>query len=238
MALCQRLMASASPEMQGCIQSCEGKEASAFLDPPEGAQPIPDECARVAIRLRLYAASPVEGASPTCQNTIQGGRCCSCDCLDDHGHHALTCRLGGGVQTRHNRIRDELRDWLKAQGVGASTEQAVPAWDTPRERAVLDVAYMDSVRGARFSDVAVLAAHSHRGVPAQTRLERHERKKHVRYPGPHLVPFVVDVRGRWGKEAQAWARAMILRLPAEDRALAMQDLRWRISRALQIAVAE
>ena len=114
----------------------------------------------------------------------------------------------------------------------------MPDWDTPRERAVLDVAYMDSVRGPWFLDVAVLAAHSHRGVPAQTRLERHERKKHVRYPGPHLIPFVVDVRGRWGKEAQAWARAMILRLPSEDRALAMQELRWRISRALQIAVAE
>ena len=139
---------------------------------------------------------------------------------------------------RHNRIRDVLAEWLKSQGIGANTEQEVPEWDTPREQARLDVAYFDSRHGERFIDVAVLAAHTHKGLAAQIRLERHERKKHTRYPGPRLIPFVLDIRGLWGKEACAWARAMVRRLPKADRAAALQDLRWRVSQALQLAVAE
>ena len=232
------LLSTAAPETRGCIQSCEGREASAFMDPPENEQPIPDDCARVALRLRLNAAYPVEGASAVCQNKVQGGRCCGRACPGDHGHHALTCRIGGAVLTRHNRIRDVLAEWLKSQGIGANTEQSVPEWDTPREQARLDVAYFDSRHGERFIDVAVLAAHTHKGLAAQIRLERHERKKHTRYPGPRLIPFVLDVRGLWGKEACAWARAMVRRLPKADRAAALQDLRWRVSQALQLAVAE
>ena len=47
---------------------------------------------------------------------------------------------------------------------------------------------MDPEHGERFIDVAVLAAGTHLGVAAQARLERHERKKHTRYPGPRLIP--------------------------------------------------
>ena len=139
---------------------------------------------------------------------------------------------------RHNRIRDVLAEWLRSQGIGANTEQAVPDWHTDREQAILDVAYFDSRHGERFLDVAVLAAHTHKGLAAQIQLERHERKKHTRYPGARLIPFVLDVRGRWGKEACAWARAMVRRLPKIDRAPTLQDLRWRVSHALQLAVAE
>ena len=79
---------------------------------------------------------------------------------------------------------------------------------------------------------------THKGLAAQVRLERHERKKHTRYPGPRLIPFVLDVRGLWGKEAFAWAHAMVRRQPKAERAAALQDLRWRVSHALQLAVAE
>ena len=139
---------------------------------------------------------------------------------------------------RHNRIRDVLAEWLKSQGIGVNTEQAVPAWHTVREQAILDVAYIDSQHGERFLDVAVLAAHTHKGLAAQIRIERHERKKHTRYPGARLIPFVLDVRGRWGKEACAWARTIVRRLPKRERAPVLQDLRWRVSNALQLAVAE
>ena len=139
---------------------------------------------------------------------------------------------------RHNRIRDVLAEWLKSQGIGVNTEQAVPAWHTVREQAILDVAYIDSQHGERFLDVAVLAAHTHKGLAAQIRIERHERKKHLRYPGARLIPFVLDVRGRWGKEACAWARTIVRRLPKRERAAVLQDLRWRVSNALQLAVAE
>ena len=69
-------------------------------------------------------------------------------------------------------------------------------------------------------------------------LARKERKKHTRYPGPELVPFVVDVRGRWGREAEAWMRRVAKRVPADHRGEAVRACRYEVSLALQAAVAE
>ena len=152
---------------------------------------MPDDCARVALRLRLNAAYPVEGASAVCQNKVQGGRSCGCPCPGDHGHHALTCRIGGAVLTRHNRIRDVLAEWLKSQGIGANTEQEVPEWDTARAQARLDVAYFDSAHGERFLDVAVLAAHTQGfGSSSTTGAPRAEKA----YPLPGTPPHSLRPR--------------------------------------------
>ena len=69
-------------------------------------------------------------------------------------------------------------------------------------------------------------------------LARKERKKHLRYPGPELVPFCVDVRGRWGREAEAWLRRAVRRSPAEQRSEQIRACRYAVSFALQVAVAE
>ena len=103
---------------------------------------------------------------------------------------------------------------------------------------MLDVMYYDPEHGQRFLDVAVLAAQTQLGVAAQVRLTRYERKKHTRYPGPQLIPFVLDVRGLWGREARAWVQSIVKQLPSEERAAATKDVRWRVSKALQTAVAE
>ena len=60
--------------------------------------------------------------------TSQGQVChqCSSHSLDYFGHHALTCRKGPGVVTRHNTIRDTVfelcqRACLEAQLVAGSS---------------------------------------------------------------------------------------------------------------------
>ena len=84
-------------------------------------------------------------------------------------------------------------------------------------------------------DVSVVdGATTHRGVrQAKWCLARREKTKHNRYPGPGLVPFVLDTRGRWGQEATAWLRAVVRRVPQEVRAEAMAKCRYKVSVALQ-----
>ena len=54
-------------------------------------------------------------------------------------------------------------------------------------------------------------------------IERRERKKHLRYPGRGLFPFVLDVRGKWGREVHALVQAMVGSLPKEKRADAVRS---------------
>ena len=68
-------------------------------------------------------------------------------------------------------------------------------------------------------------------------IERRERKKHLRYPGRGLYPFVLDVRGKWGREAHAFVQAMVGSLPKDRRAEAVRSCRRAIAVALQTGVA-
>ena len=47
-------------------------------------------------------------------DTSQGSQCAFCPAhsLDPLGHHALTCKCGGDVITRHNALRDTLAHFL------------------------------------------------------------------------------------------------------------------------------
>ena len=63
-------------------------------------------------------------------------------------------------------------------------------------------------------------------------IERRERMKHLRYPGRGLYPFVVDVRGKWGREAHALAQAMVGSLPKDKQADAVRSCRRAIAVAL------
>ena len=68
--------------------------------------------------------------------------------------------------------------------------------------------------------------------------ERREKQKHQRYPGAGLYPFVLDVQGRWGKEARALMMATVGNLPQDERTEAVKRCRRMVSVALQTRVAE
>ena len=114
----------------------------------------------------------------------------------------------------------------------------MPAWDTPRERAILDIAYNDAVAGRRYIDLAIIAGSTHVNVAPDVRLARHEKYKHRRYPGPALIPFVVDVRGAWGAEALAWLKDIKPQLRVADKDAAIAALKYRLAAFIQSSVAD
>ena len=130
---------------------------------------------------------------------------------------------------RHDGIRDCIAEWVPH----AKVEQSMPKWDTPAERAVLDVAYRDRTGAETCVDVSVVAAAA---IPCL--LMRRELAKHRRYPGPGLIPFALASRGRWGREAAGWARAVARSAFGAMAAEKFHQLRYAVAVALQAEVAE
>ena len=118
----------------------------------------------------------------------------------------------------------------------AQREQHVPKWDREQEKAVLDITYTTAEGAQTCLDVSIVAGQDSTGTIRA--LMRREAAKHRRYPGPGLIPFVLDLRGRWGKEAQAWARAAARRCGWTDPVDKLHQLRYQVSVALQTGVAE
>ena len=123
-------------------------------------------------------------------------------------------QCGRGVTRRHDGIRDALTEWLESIDRIPLKEQEVPRWNTASERARLDIVLTDPKLGEVCVDVSV-ATTVRRGVGkgAVRGLERREKRNHMRYPGIGLYPFVLDVRGRWGRETHAFVQTMAGALP-------------------------
>ena len=128
----------------------------------------------------------------------------------------------------HNHVRDWLAGWIAEQtGQVVDTEQRVPRWDRmgndgEMERARLDVAFQDTQARTVYADVAIVAASSE--SPALERMRaardgaaaaRAEDGKRLRYPGPNLIPFVVEKLGRPGADAVALLRSFAPSAPEE-----------------------
>ena len=139
---------------------------------------------------------------------------------------------------RHDGLRDGVHDWMQTIEIAPRKEQNVPEWDTPEERAVLDLVYRNPTRVIEYLDVSVIAAATRTSASAAQLLARREQIKHKRYPGENLIPFVVDIRGKWGREAIAWSKGMLRPLMPEERAEAAHRLRWEVAKAVSMAVGE
>ena len=129
---------------------------------------------------------------------------------------------------RHDRIRDWLAGWIaEHSGQTVATEQYVPRWDRRKqdgtlERARLDVVFQDHNGQTVYVDVSVPAASTTCPATARTRMARDgaaaarmEDSKRLRYPGPTLVPFVVEALGRPGSDAVALLRSFAPTDPEE-----------------------
>ena len=206
---------------------------------------MPDRHFMIAMRLKHRSRHIEPSARATCLNSSRCLGVCGKQ-LDSEGRHALKCPRGGGTVTRHHAIRNALQRWIKGCGVQADREQEVPHWERTnrrgeKERAYLDVVYTESGGAKVHIDTTVtdLASLAERGGAAWKHgLARREQTKHLRYPGPTLVPFVLDVRGRWGREATAWFKGFLRKHVAEeDRSEKAKLGRWMVAEALQNACA-
>ena len=97
---------------------------------------------------------------------------------------------------------------------------------------------MDAGGRQRYLDLAIIAGNTHASVAPEIRLLRQERVKHRRYPGPDLVPFIIDARGAWGVEARQWMREIKAQIAVPDKDVAIAALKWRLAAGVQRAIAE
>ena len=131
-------------------------------------------------------------------------------------------------------------------------EQFVPKWDRNKrdcrgqqvlERARLDVVFQ-GLAGPIYVDVAVVEAGSE-SAHALTRRAVHdgaaaaheEDEKRKRYPGPDLVPFVVEAGGRLGEAAELLIRSVAPKDPVE-RSAAISAAKRALSNLVQLGNAE
>jgi hypothetical protein len=208
-----------------------GSRGGAFLLPPSHPTHLmPDDHFVVAMRLRLRVPNPGHlGQQPAGQAQQCGHRYVQTQhqcqgVLDRRGLHGLVCNVGGGVEHRHNHIRDWLADTIGVlTGHAATTEQYVPKWDrevlvngaTAIEHVRLDVVFTNHHGQRVYLDVVVPTAGATNPEMARSRAERDGAAaaraadgKRVRYPGPDLVPFAVEALGRPGKDAVSFLRSL------------------------------
>mgnify|MGYP003324412637 CR=1 FL=1 len=214
-----------------------GLEAGAYLVTEEGAPPMNDRDLRTTLR-RRFRLPQIEGSTGICHHASTNRTICGAVHGHDGGNHATCCRIGGGVSKRHDDVRDALHTWLADIGRNPRKEQEIPHWHTEKDCARLDIVLSDPRLGEVCIDVSVVTTvTTGAGRGALRGIERRERMKHLRYPGRGLYPFVLDVRGKWGREAHALVQAMVGSLPKEKRADAVRSCRRAIAVALQTGVA-
>ena len=228
------------------MHGASGPSAGAWSDSFEGALPLADQAFRIACKRRMHL--PLLLVPGQCQNRpaaatralAQAGPACGRP-VDVHCARALSCPRGGGPVRRHNAVRDAVALWLREAGHHAQVEQVIPEWQSDADgAAVLDVVHHRGLHGRVCLDISLVDSVA---VAATNRtyrvaLQRRERVKHRRYPFPGLVPFVLDLNGRWGAEAETWLRRTLGELPESERNAARMSLRSSVARALQGQVAE
>ncbi|KAL5486899.1 hypothetical protein EMCRGX_G019438 [Ephydatia muelleri] len=200
-----RLLSVSSPHAASWLSVVPSENLGLHLDPP---------VFQVAIKWWLGL------------DTSEGSQCALCpgSTLDHLGHHAVTCKYGGDVVSRHNRIRDILVETCRRAHIGVKVEvgnnlsrdhsKTRPAdilllnWFLGRT-AALDVSITSPL-----NPVTLLEA----GVSATAAAQATEARKHQANDpkcselGWVCVPMVVETYGAWGKEAKAIISSVASRL--------------------------
>ena len=200
-----RLLSVSSPHAASWLSVVPSENLGLHLDPP---------VFQVAIKWWLGL------------DTSEGSQCALCpgNTLDHLGHHAVTCKYGGDVVSRHNRIRDILVETCRRAHIGVKEEVGnnlsrdhsktrpadilLPNWFLGRT-AALDVSITSPL-----NPVTLLEA----GVSATAAAQATEARKHQANDpkcselGWVCVPMVVETYGAWGKEATAIISSVASRL--------------------------
>ena len=257
----QEVQEAMKGQLEGMVEESErvelrtagGKGSGGFLEAAtEEEQQIPDAHFIRALRRRLRVRPSEMGGTCRHKNKGNGGALCG-QALDARGLHARVCNSGGGILRRHDRIRDWLAKWIgKMLGQEVPTEQYVGKWDRWKrdargqlvlERARLDIVFQGRA-GPVYVDIAVVEAGAgaastlrERSVQDGLAAAREEDDKRRRYPGPDLVPFVVEAGGRLGESAQSLIRSVAPRDPV-DRGQEIAAAKRTLSALLQLGNSE
>ena len=255
----KKLLAQLGSDDQIDFRSAGGRGGAFLLPPSEPDHLMPDDHFVVATRLRLrvphagHLGRRPPGLAQQCGHRyVQTQRQCN-GVLDSRGMHGLVCNVGGGVERRHNRIRDWLAGLIRSlTGQTVVTEQFVSKWDRvvrvdgtdTIERARLDVVFTNHHGQRVHLDVVVPTAGTTNPEMARARARkdgaaaaRAADGKRVRYPGPDLVPFAVEALGRPGRDAVSFLRTLAPADP-EQRSVVLGAAWQALSATLQTENAE
>ena len=162
------------------------------------------EC-QVAVRWWLGLATSDASPCPFCPGVV----------LDPLGHHAASCRHGGDVVTRHNRLRDTFADFCRQAhlsvkievGHGLSRDHInrrpadilVQGWDRGKPAA------FDVTVASPLTPVTLHEASASTGAAAYVAEGRKHAANDARCQelGWTCIPLAVETFGCWGKEAQS-----------------------------------
>ncbi|KAL5457675.1 hypothetical protein EMCRGX_G034960 [Ephydatia muelleri] len=148
---------------------------------------------------------------------VQGQSCPHCPSfvLDDFGHHSLSCKHGGDVVSRHNKLRDVFLDFCQRAclgprlemgcGAGYTSSQSrpadvlVPNWDLGKP-AAFDLSITTTLHPSVLLEVSMTAGSA--ALVAENRKHKYNDRK-CEEPGWVCIPLVVETYGCWGAAAVA-----------------------------------
>ena len=214
-----------------------GAGAWILATPTGAATRLTDLEFKICVRLRLRVPLHLEAAGKRCRNQRGDNLGAGADAgsaarecmkpLDADGFHALVCQVGGLVIRRHHSLRDAFA-WIGRQaGYAVRTEVYEPAWTRARtneqgelevEQARLDNRFEGPPSDPLiYGDVVVKhpegsaclrkAADEDGSAAAGAAADKHRRYPAWALPGGRLIPFSVEIFGRWGKDALDFMRS-------------------------------
>ncbi|KAL5493834.1 hypothetical protein EMCRGX_G015066 [Ephydatia muelleri] len=125
-------------------------------------------------------------------DTSEGSQCTLCPGVLDHlGHHAVTCKYGGDVVSRHNKIRDILVETCR------------------RKPAALDVSIISPLNPLTLLEAGVLAKSA---APVTEAMKHQANDPKCSELGWVCVPMVAESYGAWGDEASSIISSIASRL--------------------------
>ncbi|KAL5487296.1 hypothetical protein EMCRGX_G019879 [Ephydatia muelleri] len=176
-----RLLSVSSPHAASWLSVVPSENLGLHLDPP---------VFQVAIKWWLGL------------DTSEGSQCALCpgSTLDHLGHHAVTCKYGGDVVSRHNRIRDILVETCRRAHIGVKVEVGNNLSRDHSKTRPADILLPNWFLGRTAALDATEARKHQANDPKCSEL------------GWVCVPMVVETYGAWGKEATAIISSVASRL--------------------------
>eukprot|EP00731_Ephydatia_muelleri_P023174 Em0015g757a len=158
-------------------------------------------------------------------DTSEGSQCTLCPGVLDHlGHHAVTCKYGGDVVSRHNKIRDILVETCRRAHIGVQVEVGNNLTHDHNKTRPADIllsnwflgkpAALDVSITSPLNPLTLLEA----GVLAKSAAQVTEARKHQANDpkcselGWVCVPMVAESYGAWGDEASSIISSIASRL--------------------------
>ena len=179
-------------------------------------------------------------------DTSGGSQCSLCpgSVLDHLSHHAVTCKRGGDVVTRHNRLRDCIVEVCRRAHIGVQVEVGnnltpshsktrpadilIPNWVMGRT-AALDVSVTSPLNPQTLLEAGVTAT----GAALTTEERKHdEDDPKCSELGWVCIPVVAESYGAWGREATllfSTIASRIATLSNKPKSVTLSDIYGRLN---------